>query len=47
MKTKNNSLLRIAVMLSVLADGRELTLLVILKRKTLPKQKLPSRITNI
>jgi hypothetical protein len=32
-------------MLAVLADGWKLTLLFILKRKFLPKEKLPSGIT--
>jgi hypothetical protein len=36
--------LRITVMLSLLADGRKLTPLVILKRKNLPKEKLPTGI---
>jgi hypothetical protein len=31
-------------MLSVVADGRKLTPFVILKRRTLPKEKLPTRI---
>jgi hypothetical protein len=35
---------RITVMLSVLADGRKLTPFVILKRKNLPNEKLPTGI---
>jgi hypothetical protein len=31
-------------MLSVVADGRKLTPFVILKRRTLPKEKLPTQI---
>jgi hypothetical protein len=38
-KTTGHEKLRIIVMLSVLADGRKLTLFVILKRKNLPKEK--------
>jgi hypothetical protein len=41
-KTTGHEKLRIAVMLSVLADGRKLTPFVILKRKNLPKEKLPT-----
>jgi len=33
METKNSSFLKITVMLSVLADGREITTLVMVKRK--------------
>jgi hypothetical protein len=40
-KTTGFEKLRITVMLSVLADGRKLTPFVILKRKKLPKEKLP------
>jgi len=39
MKTKNSSFLKITVMLSVLADGRELTTLVMLKRKESSRRK--------
>lgn len=40
-KTTGNEKNRITVMLSVLADGRKLSPYVILRRKTLPKEKLP------
>jgi hypothetical protein len=43
-KTTGHEKLRIAVMLSVVADGRKLTPFVILKRKNLPKEKLPTGI---
>jgi hypothetical protein len=43
-KTTGHEKLRITVMLSVLADGRKLTPFVILRRKNLPKEKLPTRI---
>jgi hypothetical protein len=43
-KTTGHEKLRITVMLSVLADGRKLTPFVILKRKNLPKEKLPTGI---
>jgi hypothetical protein len=39
MKTKNNSFLPITVMLSVLADGREQTTPVTLKRKESSRSK--------
>jgi hypothetical protein len=39
MKNKNSSFLKITVMLSVLADGRELTTLVMLKRKESSRRK--------
>jgi hypothetical protein len=39
MKTKNSSFLKINVMLSVLADGRELTTLVMLKGKASSRRK--------
>jgi hypothetical protein len=41
-KTTGHENLRITVMLSVLADGRKLTPFVILRRKNLPKEKLPT-----
>jgi hypothetical protein len=43
-KTTGHEKLRITVMLSVLADGKKLTLFVILRRKNLPKEKLPTGI---
>jgi hypothetical protein len=43
-KTTGHEKLRITVMLSVLADRRKLTPFVILKRKNLPKEKLPTGI---
>ena len=39
MKTKNSSFLKISVMLSVLADGRELTAVVMLKGKESSRRK--------
>jgi len=39
MKTKNSSFLKITVMLSVLADGRKLTTLVMLTRKESSRRK--------
>jgi hypothetical protein len=44
-KTTGHEKLRITVMLSVPADGRKLTPFVILERKNLPKEKLPTGIT--
>jgi hypothetical protein len=43
-KTTGHEKLKITVMLSVLADGRKLTPFVILRRKNLPKEKLPAGI---
>jgi hypothetical protein len=43
-KTTGHGKLRITVMLSVQADGRKLTPFVILRRKNLPKEKLPTGI---
>jgi hypothetical protein len=43
-KTTRHEKLRITVMLSVLADGRKQSPFVILKRKNLPKEKLPTGI---
>jgi hypothetical protein len=43
-KTTGHEKLRITMMLSVLADGRKLTPFVILRRKNLPKEKLPTGI---
>jgi hypothetical protein len=43
-KTTGHEKLRITVILSVLADGRKLTPFVILRRKNLPKEKLPTGI---
>jgi hypothetical protein len=43
-KTTGHEKLRITVMLSVLADGKKLTPFVILRRKNLPKEKLPTGI---
>jgi hypothetical protein len=42
-KTKHKKL-RITVLLSVMADGRRLALFVTLKRKNLPKEKLPTGV---
>lgn len=39
MKTKYSSFIKITVILSVLADGRELTTLVMLKRKESSRRK--------
>jgi hypothetical protein len=46
-KTTGHEKIIITVMLLVLAEGRKLTPLVILKGKNLPKAKLPSGITFI
>jgi hypothetical protein len=43
-KTTGHEQLRITVMLPVLADGRKLTPFVNLKKKNLPKEKLPTGI---
>lgn len=43
-KTTGNEKARLTVMLCVLADGRKLPPFVILRRKTLPKEKLPQGI---
>jgi hypothetical protein len=43
-KITGHEKLRITVMLSILTDGRKLTPFVILKRKNLPKEKLPTGI---
>jgi hypothetical protein len=43
-KTTGHEKLRITVMLSALAEGRKLTPFVILRRKNLPKEKLPAGI---
>jgi hypothetical protein len=43
-KTTGHEELRITVMLSFLIDGRKLAPFVILKRKYLPKEKLPTGI---
>jgi hypothetical protein len=43
-KTAGHKKLRITVMLSILAGGRKLSPFVILKRKNLPKEELPTGI---
>lgn len=41
-KTTGNEKMRVTVMLTVLADGRKLPPFIILNRKTMPKEKLPT-----
>lgn len=43
-RTTGNEKVRVTVMLAVLADGRKLPPFVILKRKTIPKEKFPSDV---
>lgn len=46
-RTTGNEKLRVTVMLSVLADGTKLRPFVILRRKNLPKEKLPSGVVVV